>query len=146
MEDRKKKTGEKKKGGVKKGRDVSPFSLIHYLASYLGGLSGRSETVSCRLGKGVRWSADNEPLAHYSQKFSHNRLAGCWTRRISFSPHFSLGQLLQFPPLRQCVQTGSCLPLCSCLSYLQPEAQVTSRADSGISPPCSLCVPAHGKH
>lgn len=66
MEERKKKTGEKKRGG---GRDVSPFSLIHYLASYLGGLSGQSETVSCRLGKGVRWSADNEPLAHCSQKF-----------------------------------------------------------------------------
>lgn len=94
------KTGEKKGG---KGRNVSPFSLIHYLASYLAGLSGQSETVSCRLGKGVWWSADNEPLAHCSQKFSHNRLAGCWTCRISFSPHFSLGQLSQFFSPRQCV-------------------------------------------
>lgn len=40
--------GKKKK---KKARDVSSFSLIHCLASYLGGLSGQSETVSCRVGR-----------------------------------------------------------------------------------------------
>lgn len=117
MEERKKKekTGEKKRG--EGGRDVSPFSLIHYLASYLGGLSGQSETVSCRLDKGVRWSADNEPLAHCSQKFSHNRLAGSWTRRISFSPHFSLGQLSQFfPPPSMCLNwLLSAAPLLSLL-------------------------------
>lgn len=37
------------------GREVSvSFCLIHYLASYLGGLSGQSETVSCREGRGCR--------------------------------------------------------------------------------------------
>lgn len=37
--------------GLKRGRNVSSFSLIHYLASYLGGLSGQRETVSCRVCK-----------------------------------------------------------------------------------------------
>lgn len=36
-----------KRGGV------SSFSLIHYLAHYLGGLSGQIETVSCRVGRGL---------------------------------------------------------------------------------------------
>ena len=30
--------------------------------------------------------------------------------------------------------------------FREPEAEVTNGADSGISPPCSLYMPAHGKH
>lgn len=41
-------------GGEKKGEMSVPSSLIHYLASYLGGLSGQGETVSCGVGSGLQ--------------------------------------------------------------------------------------------
>ena len=46
-------TWRKEAWGGKQEKDVSSFHLIHYLSSYLGGLSGQSETVSCRVGGGL---------------------------------------------------------------------------------------------
>lgn len=134
----------KKQGRGRKCRDVSSFSLIHYLASYLGGLSGQSETVSCRVGRGlgvVVW--ERAPLAHLSQNFWHNGLRGTVQNVVFHLPHIShLDSSCNF--FSQCVETSS---VCfSPVSFLKPEALVTNGADSGISPPCSLYMPAHGKH